>query len=438
MNTFIGRVRKSIRTLYIITRGIFAQSARNAEDIFVKFAATSIVGTISFYFINHHTGMNDVDKYRIVNIVADCALLGLSFIRKNTGNAKYLAWYAMLLSNLVLMVFLSHLNSFDFSSITYLLSFVTLLIICIDKLVVTFTLCLSSYLIAWSLGMTQISTQTVYTASYWDVFSCSLIFAQYIILTKKDSKKKVFNTISSMNNLLNIFASEARTPLRTIASYSLAIQNYFPKLVDAYKQASMSDIGIPKICPVHLEILSDAVGVVERETHNLFLMLDMLLMKLTYDPEEPFKVCSAVKCIETALENYNITEKYKLRIKFIKAYDFSFYGSEILLIHIIYNLLNNAFYQIQAANQGNIEISLGSDKKNNIIFFKDTASGIADDVLPYIFNEFFSTYSGKIGLGLSFCKSTMKKFNGSICCETRMGEYSLFKLAFPKLSKRNN
>ena len=67
----------------------------------------------------------------------------------------------------------------------------------------------------------------------------------------------------------------------------------------------------------------------------------------------------------------------------------------------------------------------------NQLFFKDTGQGIPRDVLPFIFDRFYSkTYHGT-GIGLSFCRLVMHSYKGYIKCESVYGEFTLFELGFP-------
>jgi signal transduction histidine kinase len=60
--------------------------------------------------------------------------------------------------------------------------------------------------------------------------------------------------------------------------------------------------------------------------------------------------------------------------------------------------------------------------------------GIRHEVLPKLFEKFYTTtYRGTgLGLGLAFCKMVMNGFGGSISCASEWGQYTTFKLIFPK------
>lgn len=65
------------------------------------------------------------------------------------------------------------------------------------------------------------------------------------------------------------------------------------------------------------------------------------------------------------------------------------------------------------------------------ISFTDTGSGIDEEVLPSIFEPYFTTRPGAAGLGLSSVRSLVKAHGGSVNVRTKPGEGSTFMLVLP-------
>ena len=86
------------------------------------------------------------------------------------------------------------------------------------------------------------------------------------------------------------------------------------------------------------------------------------------------------------------------------------------------DLVNDAHTQIQAAHQ----------HINPVVEVRQSMRdvGIPADVLPYIFNPFFTTKKrGEgSGLGLSICRELIEQFGGKISVETREGEGTTFSI----------
>jgi two-component system NtrC family sensor kinase len=99
------------------------------------------------------------------------------------------------------------------------------------------------------------------------------------------------------------------------------------------------------------------------------------------------------------------------------------------LSQVFLNILINASQAIQ--EKGTVTISTYEDGKNIYIKFKDTGCGIPPDVLPKIFDPFFSTKKGT-GLGLSVSYNIIKHYAGQIQVESRVGMGSTFTVSLPK------
>ena len=111
-----------------------------------------------------------------------------------------------------------------------------------------------------------------------------------------------------------------------------------------------------------------------------------------------------------------------------------FSGSDSLLIFVLFNLIKNALQAIQSSGKGSIHIEAQSSDGFCVLRFTDTGPGIAPDVLPQIFEPFYSTkaHGRGAGVGLTFCRRVCEAFGGSIACESELGEHTTFILQLPE------
>jgi signal transduction histidine kinase len=94
--------------------------------------------------------------------------------------------------------------------------------------------------------------------------------------------------------------------------------------------------------------------------------------------------------------------------------------------------MKNSLHVIKINNKVKITIATQEDIGSNLLIFTDTGVGIPDDVLPHIFDPFFTANKKEgTGIGLAFCKNVMKAIGGTIHCDSDLGRYTAFTLKFP-------
>ncbi len=103
---------------------------------------------------------------------------------------------------------------------------------------------------------------------------------------------------------------------------------------------------------------------------------------------------------------------------------------------VLLNLLTNARQAI--GERGSITIKLAFEKSQVVVTVKDTGCGIQPEVLPKIFDKFFTTKSGPdssgkggTGLGLSLCREIIETAGGRIRVESAVGKGTAFTIRLP-------
>ncbi|MGD9152995.1 MAG: PAS domain-containing protein [Gammaproteobacteria bacterium] len=239
--------------------------------------------------------------------------------------------------------------------------------------------------------------------------------------------------INTMKATAAGIAHELRTPIRSIMASAKGIEKFLPILLNSHETARNAGLDIEPIYPQHEKLLRDAINRLEHEGIAANTVVDMLLMNIReIDVDESkFEVLSIGNCVDTALHRYPFQQKERRLINWDKNNDFRFKGNETLVVHILFNLMKNALYYIARAGKGEIFILLKKGKKGNQLIFKDTGTGISADILPHIFDKFFTKTEHGTGIGLSFCKMAMQRMNGNIACTSVEGEFTEFCLSFP-------
>lgn len=240
--------------------------------------------------------------------------------------------------------------------------------------------------------------------------------------------------LDGMAAAAGMIAHELRTPLLGIKSGAQALARYSPALFNGYEQARNAGLVDKPIRNQRLQHLSSVSKRIISETDYANTIIDMLLVKAGREKSLEncqLEVCSMATCLEQALARYPFKQSQNREIIDCQG-DFSFIGSPLLMQHVLFNLMKNAFYAIATAQKGTIHIWTDEDDKYNILHFRDTGKGMEPKQVSKLFEHFYTTTFMGTGIGLSFCKLVMDRFHGCICCDSKLGEYTHFKLYFPK------
>jgi two-component system sensor histidine kinase PhcS len=87
-----------------------------------------------------------------------------------------------------------------------------------------------------------------------------------------------------------------------------------------------------------------------------------------------------------------------------------------------------------AENSPTIWLRALEDYEHSLLIIRDNGEGISPEILPKIFDPFFTSkdVGEGMGLGLSICYRIMQQHGGSIEVRSERGVYSEFTLRFPR------
>jgi len=109
-------------------------------------------------------------------------------------------------------------------------------------------------------------------------------------------------------------------------------------------------------------------------------------------------------------------------------------GDPHQLMQVFLNLMLNAEQAIrEARDKGTLRIRLRKTDGDIQVVFEDDGPGIAPEILPNIFDPFYTTRRpGRgTGLGLSICKAVLKEHLGNIEATSAPGGGAVFTVSLP-------
>jgi Na+/proline symporter/signal transduction histidine kinase len=246
--------------------------------------------------------------------------------------------------------------------------------------------------------------------------SFTLVFSFIIgLLFSKSREEKIERKLNMARVIAGVIAHEVRNPLMILNGNISLLEN------------SLESNQIPKAVQVSKKL--------RRVLSDIGTIIDITLVKLGTTNKVSYRQRISVPYhLHSILEEYPFKDTEKDLISINIDNSFVFYGDEVLFKHVIFNLIKNSLYYIKGKNKARVFVTYEDGMEYNIIVFKDTGLGISPSNLKKIFESFFSTNQIGTGLGLYFCKETMEKFGGKIECDSAEGEYTEFRLYFPKLN----
>lgn len=256
----------------------------------------------------------------------------------------------------------------------------------------------------------NISYQTIYLL---------LFFGSIALMFSRNRERIEQEKINTMQMFGRSIAHEMRTPLSTISILC--------KLM--YRDLEAKRVSRQK--------LSKNIGRIKQEIREMLMIIDMILAKSNKLPNQSreeindSEEVSIIHCVQNALDRYTFDGSDRNLITLHEENDFTFCGKSELMVHVIFNLLNNALYQIKSIGKGEITIRAYRYRNCNVLSFKDTASGINPSFLGKMFTPLRSEKTVGLGLGLYFCKSSIESMGGDIWCSSIFGEFTEFFIAFP-------
>jgi PAS domain S-box-containing protein len=104
------------------------------------------------------------------------------------------------------------------------------------------------------------------------------------------------------------------------------------------------------------------------------------------------------------------------------------------LMQVFLNLILNSEQAIrEVRDRGTLRIRLEKKDRNVLVIFQDDGPGISPEILPHIFDPFYTTKRpGRgTGLGLSICKAILREHNGNVEAMSGPGGGAVFTVTLP-------
>lgn len=249
----------------------------------------------------------------------------------------------------------------------------------------------------------------------------------------EESIRKVISTYAG------IIAHDQRSPIVNMSLIGRKLKSILPLILALNEKAKLYNIEESSLIDEHIDFLQNVGDKIEERVTAMNDIVDNALNTINValkihkgeDIQSELTICNIASSISKPILR-SLYPQFNDDIIHLHGKNFRYLGNKIVMDQIIMNLLNNAMYQINKNGKGEIFIELLNFNNMNILTFKDTAGGAPKEVVKQMFDDYYTTKSEGTGVGLAFCKQSMKLFGGDITAESFGGEME-FTLTFPKV-----
>jgi signal transduction histidine kinase len=109
-------------------------------------------------------------------------------------------------------------------------------------------------------------------------------------------------------------------------------------------------------------------------------------------------------------------------------------GDRVQLQQVILNLVVNALEAISGATEGTRELLISTGKVESghvLVGVRDSGPGLASAALDRLFEAFYTTKPGGLGLGLSICHSIIEAHGGRLWASANVPRGATFQFTLP-------
>ena len=96
---------------------------------------------------------------------------------------------------------------------------------------------------------------------------------------------------------------------------------------------------------------------------------------------------------------------------------------------VLLNLILNGMQSMP--HGGSLTLEAKVSHGNMIVIVADTGDGIPEDILPRIFEPYFTTKTKGAGLGLSIARRIVEAHGGTLTVDSTIGQGTRFRIAVP-------
>ncbi|MGB9323808.1 MAG: ATP-binding protein [Pseudolabrys sp.] len=235
-------------------------------------------------------------------------------------------------------------------------------------------------------------------------------------LRQLESDLAHMNRVSMMGGLAASLSHEITQPIASAGNNARAAQNFL-------------DMQPPDLGEVR-EALSCVVGDADRAGDMIGRMRDQI--KKAPPRKEQFDLNEAINEVIVLGRNAVIKNGVSVQTRLSEGL-FPIHGDRVQLRQVVLNLLLNAVEAMGSveAKPRDLLISTEQDHRGVLVAVRDAGPGLDPSHLERVFDAFYTTKAGGMGMGLSICRSIIDAHGGRLWAEANEPRGVIFQFTLP-------
>jgi PAS domain S-box-containing protein len=225
------------------------------------------------------------------------------------------------------------------------------------------------------------------------------------------------NRVATMGQLSASIAHEVNQPLTAMITNAQAALRWLAALPPNLEEVRQALAGIVK----NGNRASDVIGGIRA------------LVKKSSPRKDRFEINDAIREVIELTRSEAMKNSILVQMQFVKPLPL-IEGDRVQLQQVILNVIVNAIEAMTAVDDGHRELLITTENDNAagiLVTIQDSGPGLTSETMARVFDTFYTTKPGGMGMGLSICRSIIEAHGGRVWTEPNNPRGAIFGFNLP-------
>ena len=228
------------------------------------------------------------------------------------------------------------------------------------------------------------------------------------------------NRVATMGQLSASITHEVKQPIATAVTYARAALRFLARR------------------PPELEEVREALEAIVEAGHRAGEIVDRIrgLIKKAPPRKECLDINAGIREVIELTRGESVKNGISMQADLADGLPL-IEGDRVQLQQVILNLIVNAVEAMSGASDGTRELLVSSRKADPggvLVGVRDSGPGLAPEILEHVFDAFYTTKPGGLGMGLSICRSIIEAHSGRLWASANLPRGASFQFALPAIA----